>query len=151
MPEIAEMKLSYYPNNLKASECYYIESSQQVNEIAHDEMYEQGDIALRESFYALYLNRRNRVLGFREISQGALAGTVVDVRHVLAPSILANANGLIVVHNHPSGNITPSHADDKLTSKLKEACDIIEIKLLDHVVVSPDKIVYYSYADEGKL
>ncbi|MDR1372335.1 MAG: hypothetical protein LBJ17_04305 [Dysgonamonadaceae bacterium] len=69
--------------------------------------------------------------------------------HVLIPAILANANGIIACHNHPSMNVSPSKDDDALTEKIKKACEIIGIKLLDHLIISPE--AYYSYADEDRL
>ena len=82
-----------------------------------------------------------------QISQGGISGTVTDVRIILQYALKANASGIILCHNHPSGNVEPSEADIKITSKLKEAAMIHDITLLDHLIITKDN--YYSLADMG--
>ena len=102
-----------------------------------------------EEFIVLLLNRSNAVLGLIPISRGGVSGTVTEVRIVLQSAILTNASGLIVCHNHPSGNLNPSESDTKITKKIKEAGNIMDIQLLDHLIITNED--YYSFADQGPL
>jgi DNA repair protein RadC len=102
-----------------------------------------------EEFWILFLNRSNRVINRMKISQGGISGTVTDVRLVMKKAIEYLASGIIVCHNHPSGNLNPSESDSKITQKIKEAGNLMDIQLLDHLIIS-DKD-YYSFADNGLL
>ena len=102
-----------------------------------------------EEFWILFLNRSNRVIARMRISQGGISGTVTDVRLIMKKAVEHLASGIIVCHNHPSGNLNPSEADSKITKKIKEAGEIMDIQLLDHLIIS-DKD-YYSFADNGLL
>lgn len=102
-----------------------------------------------EAFCVLYLNQSNKVLRTEMISSGGLTGTVADTRIILKNALLYNSNQLIVAHNHPSGNKNPSAADKELTRKLKEAAALMDIKLLDHLIISGT--AYTSFADEGLM
>jgi DNA repair protein RadC len=104
-------------------------------------------VELRECFYALYLNRANKVLGYILVSIGGISGTTVDPRSIFQTALKANACSVILCHNHPSGNSDPSDADNNITRKIKEAGDILEIKLLDHIILLPEG--YTSMADDG--
>jgi DNA repair protein RadC len=104
---------------------------------------------LHEEFWILFLNRSNRVIGRMKLSQGGVSGTVTDVRIVMKKAIENLASGIIVCHNHPSGNLNPSESDTKITQKIKEAGNLMDIQLLDHLIIS-DKD-YYSFADNGLL
>jgi len=107
-----------------------------------------SDLA-HEEFWILFLNRSNKVINRMKLSQGGISGTVTDVRMVMKKAIEYLASGIIVCHNHPSGNLNPSESDSKITSKIKEAGNLMDIQLLDHLMVS-DKD-YYSFADNGLL
>ncbi len=107
-----------------------------------------GDIP-HEEFWVLLLNRSNRVVTKFKISQGGISGTVIDVRLILKPAIENLASSIILCHNHPSGNRYPSDADEKITKKIKESAEIMDIKVLDHIIVT-DKS-YFSFQDEGKI
>jgi DNA repair protein RadC len=102
-----------------------------------------------EEFWILFLNRSNRVIDKMKLSQGGVSGTVTDVRLVMKKAIEYLASGIIVCHNHPSGNLNPSESDSKITQKIKEAGNLMDIQLLDHLIIS-DKD-YYSFADNGLL
>jgi DNA repair protein RadC len=104
---------------------------------------------LHEEFWILFLNRSNRVINRMKLSQGGISGTVTDVRMVMKKAVEYLASGIIVCHNHPSGNLNPSEADSKITQKIKEAGNFLDIQLLDHLIIS-DKD-YYSYADNGLI
>ena len=102
-----------------------------------------------EEFWAVFLSRANRVIGKMKISQGGVSGTVTDVRLVMKKAVESLSSGIIICHNHPSGNITPSDADKKITKKIKEAASFFDIQLLDHVIVAGKN--YYSFADNNIL
>jgi len=102
-----------------------------------------------EEFWILFLNRANRVTGRMKISQGGVSGTVTDVRIVMKKAIETLASGLIICHNHPSGNTSPSDSDIRFTLKIKEAGALMDIQLLDHIIVAGKD--YYSFADNGAL
>ena len=104
-------------------------------------------LELREEFYMLLLNKANRVLGWYRVSEGGLSGTVADPRLIFSIALKCNASGILVAHNHPSGNIEPSKDDINLTKKLREAGNFLDIKLFDHIILTVDS--YLSFADEG--
>ena len=104
---------------------------------------------VHEEFWILFLNRSNKVINRMKLSQGGISGTVTDVRIVMKKAIEYLASGIIVCHNHPSGNLNPSESDSKITQKIKEAGNLMDIQLLDHLIIS-DKD-YYSLADNGLL
>lgn len=103
-----------------------------------------------EEFYAVFLSQAGAVIHVEQISKGGMTSTVVDPRVVFRKALsLSGVSRLIVAHNHPSGNLTPSEADKHLTQKLKEAGKLLEIALLDHIIIAENK--FYSFADEGIL
>ena len=102
-----------------------------------------------EEFWVIILNRSNRIIEKRMISKGGISATVADVRLILRAAILAYGSGIIVCHNHPSGNMQPSAEDNKLTMKIKNAAAQMDMALLDHIIITEHG--YYSYADEGAL
>ena len=104
---------------------------------------------LHEECWVVYLNRANRVLGKERISVGGLTATVVDSRIIVRRALEKSASGLILVHNHPSGNRYAGEADKIQTTKLKRAAQMCEIELLDHLIVAGEN--YFSFADEGLL
>jgi DNA repair protein RadC len=102
-----------------------------------------------EVFAVIFLNRANKVNHFEIVSEGGITGTVADPRIILKKALEEDAVSIILCHNHPSGNLKPSRADEELTTKIKEAARYIDIKVLDHIIVSDEG--YYSFADEGIL
>jgi DNA repair protein RadC len=102
-----------------------------------------------EETWLLLMNRANRVIRKYQVSKGGISGTVVDVRMIMKEAIDSLASAMILCHNHPSGNITPSSDDDVITYKLQEAGRIMDIQLLDHIIIG-DK-GYYSYCDKERL
>ena len=102
-----------------------------------------------EEFWVLLLNRACRVVGRQLISRGGSGATVVDVKIVFQKAVETNATGMILCHNHPSGNCYPSAADHKITQKLKAGGKLLDIQILDHIIVADNN--YYSFADEGRL
>ena len=97
----------------------------------------------------MLLTRSNKVLGLTSVSKGGISGTVTDIRLILQAAIKANASGIIVCHNHPSGNINPSESDTKITQKIREFGNIMDIQLLDHLIITAEE--YYSFADNGLI
>ena len=112
--------------------------------------WEEGTIEHHESFRILLLNRANRALGIAVVSNGGISGTVIDVRQIFQAAIKSNCSSIIAAHNHPSGNRQPSDADIQITKKISEAGKIMDIKLLDHLILTPSE-GYFSFADEGLL
>ena len=102
-----------------------------------------------EEFRILLLDRANQVIGNISVGQGGFSSTVADPKSIFKEALAYSASGIILAHNHPSGNRNPSDADVALTRKLKRAGDDLEIQILDHIIVTADG--YYSFADEGKL
>ncbi len=102
-----------------------------------------------EESWAMFLNRRNAILGIEKMSAGGISGTIMDMRMIYKRAIEHQASGIILVHNHPSGNLKPSSADMDITSKAKSAGTALDIQLLDHLIISEHG--YYSFADEGVL
>lgn len=105
------------------------------------------DVEIYESFFILLLNRANETIGYAKISQGGVTGTVVDVKIIAKYCIDTLANSVILAHNHPSGNLLPSDADNKITCKVKKALEYIETVVLDHLILTKND--YYSFADNG--
>ena len=103
----------------------------------------------QELFAVIFLNQSNKVNHFEIVSQGGITGTVADPRIILKKALEKNAVSLILCHNHPSGSLKPSNADQELTTKIKEAAKFFDIKILDHLIVSDEG--YYSFADEGLI
>ena len=104
-------------------------------------------IEYQEQMYLLLLDKANGVIGYRIVSSGGLGGTVVDVKQVLAICLKTNAAGFIIAHNHPSGVTEPSKPDISLTKRLREAGNLLDLPLLDHLILSATG--YYSFSDSG--
>lgn len=102
-----------------------------------------------EEFWVLFMSRSNSVVKTECISRGGISGTVVDIRLILKPAIECLASAIILAHNHPSGNLKPSHEDINLTKKIKEAAKLMDITLQDHLIIGDQ--AYLSFADEGML
>jgi len=103
----------------------------------------------REVFAVIFLNQANRVNHFEVVSQGGITGTVADPRLILKKALESHAVNVILCHNHPSGNLKPSKSDEELTYKIREAARFLDIKVIDHIIVSNDG--YFSFADEGLM
>lgn len=103
----------------------------------------------REVFAVIYLNRAHKIISFEIISEGGITGTIADPRVILKKALEKNAVSIVLSHNHPSGSLLPSRADEMLTNKIKQAASFLDITVADHVIVSD--MGYYSFADEGLL
>jgi DNA repair protein RadC len=144
--ELAEIKVVYknrQKNRIKIS------SSKDAFNVLYP-LYDEDTIEYVEQFFLLLLNRANIVLGWVKLSSGGTAGTVVDQKIIFGIALKTNASSIIISHNHPSSNLTPSNQDITLTDRILKSGKLMEIQLIDHLIISPDKR-YYSFADEGNL
>lgn len=145
--KVAEVEL-VYKSKVKASERPQIVSSKDAYDILLA-VWEEGKMDLFEQFKVLFLNRANKVLCIYNVSSGGITGTVADPRLIFSAALKVNAVSLILCHNHPSGVLKPSRQDEELTQKIKGAGAFLDMKVLDHLIVSGEG--YYSFADEGLL
>lgn len=123
--------------SIKTSHDAYLHMKHRLEDLNHEE------------FWIITLNRKNSIINQYKISEGGITATVVDMRKIFKLAIDDKSTGIIVFHNHPSGNHLPSEADNQLTRKLKESGKLLDISVLDHIIVCQG--TYYSYADEGQL
>ncbi len=142
---IAAMELGRRRRSEEALDLIKISSSNSVFEVLQPILGELN----HEEFWILYLNNANKIIEKFQISKGGITGTLVDVRITLRKAIELGAVSLILAHNHPSGNLNPSEADKQLTQKLKIAAESLDIKILDHLIVTEKS--YFSFADEGLM
>jgi DNA repair protein RadC len=142
---VAALELGRRRRNEKALDQYKIGSSTSVFELMQPIL---GDLP-HEEFWIIYLNNSNKVILKLQLSKGGITGTLVDVRLVLKKAIEVGSTALILVHNHPSGTLKPSEADKQITKKLKQAGLSLDIKVLDHLIITEK--AYFSFADEAIL
>jgi DNA repair protein RadC len=142
---IAAMELGRRRQRSSALEKPTISSSTQAYDYIQASL---SDLA-HEEFTVLYLTKALKVISQEALSRGGISGTVADIKMILKPAIEKLSSAIIVAHNHPSGNIQPSHADITLTKQLKEAFKLIDVNLNDHLIIGAN--TYYSFADHGML
>ncbi|RZJ83104.1 MAG: DNA repair protein [Chryseobacterium sp.] len=142
---LAEIEISYKPK-FKPVERPQIDSASKAYKLLLNN-WDLNKIELVEEFKIILLNRRNRVLGIVNISQGGMSGTIADPKIIFAVALKACASGIILSHSHPSGETSPSEADIRLTRKLTEAGKLLDLQIIDHIIVCNDG--YYSFMDEG--
>ena len=142
---VAALELGRRRNDLEPNEKLKITSSKDAFELLKGDFMDLP----HEEFWVLLVNRANRVVKKKRVSEGGVSGTVADPKIIFKLALEELATGVIVAHNHPSGNLTASQSDIDLTKKLKEAGKFLEIQVLDHLIVAGQK--YYSFADEGVL
>lgn len=145
--KICEVSVSY-STPIKASQRPRLSNSQEVNELLL-RVFDQNTVELKEYFKVILLNQANKVLGVHNLSEGGITEVIADIRQIMQIAILTNATGIILSHNHPSGNREPSQEDKKLTNQVNQACNIMNIRLVDHIIVTTEN--YYSFADEGLI
>jgi len=122
-----------------------VKSSRDIFERFHPYMQDLS----HEEFWVVYMNRANKIIDERRISEGGTSGTVVDVKKVMKWALEKTASTLILCHNHPSGNLQPSKSDEAVTGKMKQAAQFMEMQMLDHIIIGQGE--YYSFADEDGL
>ena len=142
---IAALELGRRRRGEEALEKKKITSSKSVFELMQPVI---GELE-HEEFWIIYVNNSNKVIQKNQLSKGGITGTLVDVRLVLKSALEVGATGLILSHNHPSGTLKPSEADIKITQKLKHAAQSLDIKVLDHLIITEK--AYFSFADESLL
>ncbi|TCZ68345.1 JAB domain-containing protein [Flaviaesturariibacter aridisoli] len=145
--DIPEMQVTYNRNSGKFLSGA-ISSSEDVAAFLRG-LFGAGEIELQEQFLVLYLNQANRVIGYYKHSKGSINATVADTRIILGTALKCACVSMIISHNHPSGNLLPSRADQELTRRLKEGAALMDIRLLDHLIVTKDG--YFSFADDGLI
>jgi len=145
--KIAEIEIIYNPI-IKPSQRPKICSSKDAFELLKAQ-WDINKLHYIEEFKVMLLNRSNKVLGISKISQGGISGTVVDPKVVMGLALKAAASGIILAHNHPSGNLSPSEADKKITQKLYDAGQLLEIPVLDHIILAGED--YTSFSDSCLL
>ena len=145
--EVAEVQL-IYKSKVKASLRPKITKSADAFEVLKKH-WNQDRLEFVEEFKVMLLNRANRVLGIIEISSGGISGTVADPKVIFAAAIKSAASQVLLVHNHPSGNLVPSQADINLTRKLKSAGELLDINVVDHIILTSES--YFSFADDGLI
>lgn len=145
--QCAEINVSYRPA-LRSSQRPKVSSSKDAFDILANS-WDLDRIELQEQFKVMLLNRANRVMGIYEVSSGGISGTIVDIKLVFATALKCCASGMVLVHNHPSGNLSPSGADIALTDRLNSVAGLLEIQIHDHLIISPEG--FYSFADEGLI
>jgi DNA repair protein RadC len=142
---VAALELGRRRKDQSPDEKPKIESSKTAFELIRGDLMDLP----HEEFWVMLCNRANRLIKKKRVSEGGVSGTVADPKIIFKLAVDGLASGIIVVHNHPSGNLKPSESDINLTRKIKEAGKLLEISLLDHLIIAHDR--YYSFADEGML
>jgi len=143
--EVSEIQVSYKPNKMVSSK---IATSFDAVQIIR-KFWNEETIEMQEEVKVILLNNSNCVLGIYNLSKGGITSSLVDVRLVLSVALKCLAQGIILVHNHPSGNLKPSSADLDIVKKLKDSCKIIDITLFDSIIITQES--YMSFADDGLL
>lgn len=147
--EMSEIEL-HFKNKVNASRRPAASCSREAHRLLMT-VWNRDTLELREDFIVLFLNTRSRVLGFLRLAVGAIDGVVVDRRLIMATALKVAASGIILAHNHPSGDLSPSKADRETTKKIQEAAALLDIVLQDHIIVGPDGDDYRSMADNAEL
>lgn len=140
---IAEINVSYSTNSKIKQKISNAFSAYEILQAS----WCNATMELQEEFKVLLLNRTNEVLGVYNLSKGGTAGTVVDLKLLFGVALKSNASGIVVSHNHPSGNLVPSSADKEITKKIKEASELLGINFVDHIILS--HLGYYSFIENG--
>ena len=140
---IAEIQISYSHQTLKKFRIKIKKSVDAFNSFLHN--WDMDLIELQEEFKILLLNNSNEVLGIHSLSKGSTRGTVVDLKLLFVIALKSNATGIIIGHNHPSESLKPSSSDLELTKRIKKSAELLDIKLLDHLIITKDE--FYSLSD----
>ncbi|WP_312352556.1 JAB domain-containing protein [Sphingobacterium siyangense] len=144
-----ELRLTYRKAiELQEPEFHCLNSSKKIAGFLRS-IWDKEDLTIRESFYLLCFSSRMDLVGFQKISDGGLDAVMVDSRLIFSTALLCRSSSIVIAHNHPSGTLYPSEADRILTSKIREAGQLLDIKLSDHIILTDNG--YYSFTDEGAL
>ncbi|TMM58433.1 DNA repair protein [Maribacter algarum] len=148
MERANEISISYKQNR-KEDDVLKISSSYDANRILFNS-WDHENIELFETFKIVLLSNDNVVKGISTLSTGGLTGTLVDIRILFSIALKTLSTGIILAHNHPSGKLKPSDSDIRLTQKISKAGDLLDIKVLDHLIICPNN-EYFSFADNGLI
>ena len=143
---VFELQVTYHRKSLQRKK---ITSADEVAEFARAMIYPEGTIEYVEQFYILLLDRSNHLFAWKQISVGGISATFTDPKVIFQTALLCHASQIILLHNHPSGNVKPSSADIEMTKKLKKGGELLEIKVLDHVILGKEG--FYSFGEEGVI
>ena len=147
--KLPEIEISIKYKGTKKTELKAIKSSQDIYNIIKP-LFNENTIEWTEEMILICLSRANKVIGYYKVSSGGVAGTYIDPKVIFTIALnCAGTCNLILSHNHPSGNLSPSDADDQITKKLQTAAALFDMKILDHLILTNEG--YYSYCDEGKI
>ena len=146
---IPQIKLSYAAD--RTAEKKYGEAITGATAVAEvlREWWDKDTLTFTESMVAVLLNRRNKIIGILPVSEGSTSACICDVRKIVVAALIANASGVILAHNHPSGNLRPSPQDDNITRMTSGALKAVDIKMLDHIILTDEN--FYSYQDDGRI
>lgn len=145
---IQEMEVVYLPTKLTTSNETISNSGSAYH--VFKQLFNPNTISYQEECMVIYLNHASRIIGAQKLSKGGINATIVDIRIILATALKSLSTAIIIAHNHPSGKLEPSDADKKITKQLGEACKLMDLALLDHLIISPDN-GYLSFADDGLM
>ena len=143
--KVAEVELAYKPtryDKVKVTDAYKAYALLRAT-------YKEGQMQYREYFKVIYMNQAGDCVAYNTVGEGGITECPADIRLILQGALLTNATRIIVAHNHPSGYLNPSRDDDKLTMRIKEACETLRIHFDDHLVISEEG--YYSYREQGRI
>ncbi|WP_421810718.1 JAB domain-containing protein [Flagellimonas sp.] len=146
--EVNEIRISYC-ERLGTIESESVQRSDLIAKLLHDN-WNKDTIGLHETFKVILLNNGNKVKGVYQASSGGITGTLVDIRILFAVILKSLSTAIILAHNHPAGTLAPSQADIRLTKKIQKAGNLFDIRVLDHLIISP-KGDYFSFMDNGIL
>lgn len=148
--DVCEVR-AIYSTKVKASERKKITSSGDVIRILYPFYESLGMLEQKEIFACLFMDKSNKLLSIAKISEGTATACMVDIQYILRLALLQNAQNIIICHNHPSGNLSPSESDKTLTRQVMQASQLLNIGLLDHFILSGEGTNYYSFANEGLI
>ncbi len=146
--QVNEIKITY-KGGILAKDWQKLNSSFDTAHFIY-ENWDKDTIEVHETFKVLLLNNANKVKGIVELSRGGITGTLVDLRLLLAVIIKSLSVAIILTHNHPSGTLKPSSSDKQLTNKINKATALFDVKVLDHIIITPNGN-YFSFADDGLI
>ncbi|GAB5476070.1 MAG: JAB domain-containing protein [Maribacter sp.] len=146
--KVNEIRISY-KERIPSPFWHKIKSSKDAAEMLH-ELWDKDTIEVHETFKVILLNNSNKVKGIYQLSKGGITGTLVDLRILFAVVLKTLSVAIILTHNHPSGTLKASEVDKEITYKIKKAAELLDIRLLDHILIVPNGD-YYSFADNGLL
>ena len=144
---VAEVALSYR-NSVPYNQRTKITGAKDAYRILR-KLHDDNTIDYTETFKVLYLNQANHVLGYKIVSEGGITSTYSDIRTIMQGALLTNAVAMILGHNHPSGNVKPSREDERITDQISKAAQLLNIRVLDHIVYTREN--HFSFSDHGRL